>query len=76
MVVAALIPHITLITERDRARRVAVALEQQVAAAAALHVPSSHGTGEPHAVDLCPTCVVPAPCPTSVALGTDPLEDS
>lgn len=55
--------------ERDRALRLAVELEQQLAAVTDLHYPVSavdHGSA-------CDVCDVPWPCPTIRA--TDPLED-
>lgn len=58
-----------ILAERDRAREIAVVLEQQTAAALALHDPLLLGTGEDHATGFCPTCHVVAPCPTAVALG-------
>ena len=59
--------------ERDRARDLAVALEQQLAQVQSLHVSWSLGDGEPHAVAMCAECSTVWPCPTARVFIDDDL---
>ncbi len=62
------IPALT--ADRDRARDIAVALEQQNAAALALHFPIGGPTYESR--HRCVQCRLVWPCATAVALGVEP----
>lgn len=62
---AALSHEVDLAVDRDRARDVAVSLEQQLAAVEALHAPVPLGNGDTHAVSMCRECSTVWPCPTA-----------
>ena len=59
----------------ERARTVAVLLEQQVAAASAIHSPNDLGVGTDHQHTVCLECGTTFPCKTAVALGVSLLDD-
>lgn len=58
----------------EQARAIAVELENQIAAAIALHTPNPEQAAFwESSLPLCPTCMSPAPCPTAIALGAEVL---